>query len=405
MGSKRLFARTLASLITSIALVGGVGVVEVAQADTMTAAQHCAKERKDVRVAKKKLKKAKKIKNKAKRTKAVKKAKKNLKRQKAQKARWCARANATTKAQETRTDYQAISSNPQKQSLPPSLQSAIDQAVSTALATLSQLDVLIPTASQSQVAQILTKLNAMDPTTLEFAIEDLADQLASMGGDPAAVSALVDGLLAQATAGVQAPGDLGTLQETLQTFVATLQGFNPSAGQGDLSQLENSVDTLIDQLESAAAPLTTLFDQLGTLNGGTLPTDPTDLLGLLDDALSGVVGDATTSAAVGALVGGLLGGLGLGLCGSTTHAPAEGRGRPGRPRPSSSPGIPRVRGGRARAPRAPGASAAPPGRSRAPRRSRPPRRRTARPGADRGRGRRGRRPRPRRARTATAARW
>ena len=43
MGSKRLFARALASLVTSIALVGGVGVVEVAQADTMTAAQHCAR--------------------------------------------------------------------------------------------------------------------------------------------------------------------------------------------------------------------------------------------------------------------------------------------------------------------------------------------------------------------------
>jgi hypothetical protein len=315
MGSKRMFARALASLITSIALVGGVGVVEVAQAETMTAAQHCAKERKDVRVAKKKLKKAKKIKNKAKRTKAVKKAKKNLKRQKAQKARWCARANAAAKAAETKKDYTAVPANTQTQSLPPSLQTSIGEAVAKALATIEGLEAQIPTANQAEVAQIINQLNALDPTTLEFAIEDLADQLASMGGDPAAVSALVDGLLGQVAAGTPVPttGDFGTLQATLESFVATLAAFDPSTGQGDLTQLENSVDTLIDQLESAAPQLTDLFDQLGDLNGGSLPTDPTALFSLLDDALSGVVGDSTTSAAVGALVGGLLGGLGGGL--------------------------------------------------------------------------------------------
>ena len=94
---------------------------------------------------------------------------------------------------------------------------------------------------------------------------------------------------------------------------ACRQAFNPSAGQGDLTQLENTVDTLIDELESAAPQLTDLFDQLGALNGGSLPTDPTGLLTLLDNALTGVVGNATTTAAVGAIVGGLLGGLGGGL--------------------------------------------------------------------------------------------
>ena len=315
MGNKRLFARTLASLVTAIALLGGTGAVQVAQADTMTAAQHCAKERKDVRQAKKKLKKAKKIKNKAKRAKAVKKAKKNLKRQKAQKARWCARANATTKATETRNDYQAIPSNPATQSMPQSLQDAIGQAVNTALATIAGLEAQIPTADQSQLAQILTQLNALDPTTLQFAVEDLADQLQSMGGDPAAVSALVDGLLGQVAPGTTIPtsGGLGTLQATLEEFVATLAAFNPSAGQGDLTQLENTVDTLIDQLESAAPQLTTLFDQLGALNGGTLPTDPTGLVTLLQGALTGTVGTPTDTAAVTQIVGGLLGGLGGGL--------------------------------------------------------------------------------------------
>ena len=44
-------ARAIAGIVTAIALVVGPGLVSVAQADSMTAAQHCQQERKDVRQA------------------------------------------------------------------------------------------------------------------------------------------------------------------------------------------------------------------------------------------------------------------------------------------------------------------------------------------------------------------
>ena len=56
----RLLARAVAGIVTTVALVAGPGLVQVAEAASMTAAQHCQTERQDVKRAATKLKKAKK---------------------------------------------------------------------------------------------------------------------------------------------------------------------------------------------------------------------------------------------------------------------------------------------------------------------------------------------------------
>ncbi len=315
----RFVTRAIACVVTTIALAGGTGAVQVAQADTMTAAQHCQKERQDVRAAKVKVNKAKKAKKKAvkaKKAKAVKKAdkrlkkaKRNLRRQKQQASAWCSEAKseaaATEQGEETKGGYQDVVDSPSTQSLPASLRAAVETAVATAQAHVDSLLAQVPGASADELAHLVNQLAALDPTALQMAVEDLAAQLQTAGGDPAALAALVEGLLGNVDEGTPVPTELGDLQAALQTVVAQLNGFDPSATSPDA--LAAVLDGLTDQLASASPQLTTLFATLAGLAGGTVPTDPTALLDLIGDALAGLVGGPGTSDTLIDLIGGLLG--------------------------------------------------------------------------------------------------
>ena len=332
-------ARAVAGIVTTVALVAGPGVVAAAQADgsaSMTAAQHCQQERQDVRRAKVKVAKAKKAKKKAvkagkkkavkKATKRLKKAKKNLKAQKAQMSRWCSRAHAeaqqaqheattTTKGEDTKSGYDDVATDPSTGSMPPSLQASLLSAVAAAKAQVDQLLAQVPGASPETLDSIDAQLDALDPTSLQMALQELGTQLQTAGGDPAALSALVEGLLGHVADGTTIPttGGLADLQTTLQDLVAALQGFDPSTGAAGVAGLESAVEALTDQLTTAAPQLATLFGTLADLNGGTVPSDPTALLVLLQGAITGAVGDAGTTTTITDTLGGLLGGLGLGL--------------------------------------------------------------------------------------------
>ena len=316
--------RLVAGILTALALVLGLGGVQTAQAATVTAAQHCQQERQDVRAAKVKVKKAKKAKKKAvkaKKAKAVKKAdkrlkkaKRNLERQRTQASRWCSRAkNETavdTRGEETKAGYEEAGSGPAAQSLPDSLRSALEGAVAAAQAHVDTVLARVPTASSDELAHLMNELAALDPTGLQMAVEDLAAQLQTAGGDPAALSALVEGLLGNVAEGTPVPtdGGLADLQAALQSVVAQLGAFDPSATSPDA--LAGALDGLTDQLGSAAPQLTSLFAMLAGLGGGSVPSDPTALLELINDALAGLVGGSGTSDTLTDLLGGLLGGLG-----------------------------------------------------------------------------------------------
>ena len=328
---KGLVARALAGVVTSIALIGGPGLVAVAQADTVSAAQHCRQERQDVRHAQVAVKKAKKAKKKAvkagkkkavaKANKKLTRAKRNLRTQKAQMAHWCNKAKSeaatTTKGQETKAGYDEVLTGPAASVLPPSLKAALDTAVASAQSAVDQLLAQVPGASPATLAQITDQLDALDPTALQMAIEDLAAQLQSAGGNPAALAALVEGLLGNVAPGTTIPttGGLGDLQGTLEGLVAALSTFDPSTGAAGLAGLESAVDALTGQLSAAAPQLTTLFGTLAGLNGGSVPSDPTALLVLLQGAITGLVGGPGTSTTITTVLGGLLGGLGGGLGG------------------------------------------------------------------------------------------
>ncbi len=323
----RLVARTAAGIITSLALLGGPGIVQVAQADTMTAAQHCRAERQDVARAKVRVKKATKALKKAKKAhkprvakkaaKKVKKTKRNLKRQRAQMSRWCSKARSeaavTTQGQETRSGYDGITNSSSTQQLPPSLRTAVLAATASAQSAIDALLAQVPGASPDTLNQLLAQIEALDPSTLQMAVDELAQQLRSAGGDPAVLSALIEGLLGNVTAGSPVDtGGLGDLKATVEALVASLTSFDPSTGAAGLADLETAVDELTDQLAAADPQLATLFGTLaGITGGGTLPTDPTELIELITDGLTGAIGDAGTTTTITDVLGGLLGGLGL----------------------------------------------------------------------------------------------
>lgn len=288
----RVLARALAGIVTTLALVLGLGGLQAAQADTTpTAAQHCQQERQDVRAAKVKVKKAKKAKKKAvkaKKAKAVKKAdkrlkkaRKNLERQRAQASRWCSRAKseaaADAQGEETRGGLQAVLDDPALAQLPPTLRTALESAVT---ATQTQVDALlgqVPGASSDELAHLVNQLSALDPAALQAAVQELAAQLAVAGGDPAALTTLVESLLAGGTLPVGS--DLEDLAATLQSVFTQLNAFDPSTTSPDA--LAVALGGLTDELATSAPQLTTLFATLAGLAGGELPSDPTGLLDLI----------------------------------------------------------------------------------------------------------------------------
>lgn len=283
--------RAVVAAVASLALVGGTAPGALA-AETMTAAQHCQAEKQDVRQAKKKLKKAKKAKTN--RAAKVKKAKKNLKKQKRQKARWCSKAKsiaaANAEADKQHAAYTALSANPALAALPAEVRDPMLAAFAEALARIEALSPQFEGVSMDLLAQMVSNLTALDPTALQTEVEALAAQV-NASGDPAGLQTVITALLGGGLDGLdlQDQAGLKQVEDAFQDLISKLEAFDPTGSSGQVESIAAAVKNAAAKLQANAGLLDQLLQALTELNGGTMPSDPLVVVGLIEDLVSGDV--------------------------------------------------------------------------------------------------------------------
>jgi hypothetical protein len=328
MSTGRLIGRAAVSAVASLALVAGTGA-GTALAAEMTAAERCAVEKQDVKKAKKKVKKAKKAKNKAakkvrqakgtstktddvkakkakkKAVKKLRKAKRKLQREKAQRNTWCAKAHdessALTELGRLVIVFEQIPASGELTQLPGELGIPLTEVVTEVIEHLTVLETQIPGADPAVLTQLVTNLQALDPTALQAALEALAAQFTDPGSSLLA-SSLIGGVPDADL------GELGRVQSALAELLAQLQAFDPAASGLPLHGIETALLGAAQALQDDAAVLEGVLAALTELNQGTLPGDPSDLSDLLAAlaALNG--GTVPTGDTLSALVAGLIAG-------------------------------------------------------------------------------------------------
>ena len=202
MPVQRLVNRLAVAAATVVTLVGTSGGLAQAQPGHLPHDGHpdpttarCKAERADVKQAKKDAEHAHRTGKPAK----VEKAEDELAQQRRQASRWCSAAKseaaATARADAALAAWAALTTDPAVTSLPADLQAALATVAAGATAEIQALEPQIAGASSRDLAHLVNRLRALDPTSLQDALGELSTALAAYDGDPTdLLSGVVDAL-------------------------------------------------------------------------------------------------------------------------------------------------------------------------------------------------------------------
>ena len=219
----RLFTRLAVAAATAVSLLGTTGSTALAHpahpphpGHPDNPAARCKAERADVREAMKGLARAHRTGKPAK----VEKAKDELAQQRRQASRWCSAAKseaaATARADAALAGWSALAADPALAGLPSDLQAALTDLAASATTEIQSLETQIPGASSRDLAHLVNRLRALDPTSLKGSLDILSSALAAYDGDP---TDLLTGV-ADAVAAFDATARHPHLQSVVRAVVA-----------------------------------------------------------------------------------------------------------------------------------------------------------------------------------------
>lgn len=302
MQLNRPAARAVVTVVAALTLVGGTtplasatdGPVAARAGTSMTSAEHCAKEKQDVRRAKHRLAKAKRADDH--RAAKVRKAKANLRKQKHQKAKWCTQAaheaKATEQADATKAAWNQLRTSAPVQALPEDIQTAMFSVVARVLGVVDTLKTgTIPGGTPDELSQMAALLTALDPTEVQGATAAFVEKMSTSSSKPNALSSYITMLLSGLPAGTVLPpdSDAAKLQKVMQDLVAALQAFQPAGGGPEVAKVVDAIKAATDGLQAASdsGDLEQFLTSATEVNGGSEPTAE-QLTALFDYLLNGV---------------------------------------------------------------------------------------------------------------------